>query len=152
MGIFAKIVQIRLLDELREKLGATYGASARSDMSSTYPGRGTFSVSTEGDPKDLAAIESAVDAVIAELLVASVNTDLFERARKPTLEAYADWKRQNGTWARLTGEAQSDPRKLELFRQSEEQFRSITPDEVWRTAKQLLGGKTSYTFRALPTK
>ena len=152
MDIFAKIVQIRLLDELREKLGATYGASARSDMSSTYPGRGTFGVSTEGDPKDLAAIEAAVDAVIAELMAAPVSPDLFERARKPTLEAYADWKKQNGTWARLTGEAQSDSRKLVLFRNSEEQFRSITPDEVWKAAKQLLGGKASYTFRALPTK
>ena len=152
MDIFAKIVQIRLLDELREKLGATYGASARSDMSSTYPGRGTFSVSTEGDPKDLAAIEAAVDAVIVELLTAPVSADLFERARKPTLEAYADWKKQNGTWANLTGEAQSDPRKLELFRNSEEQFRSITPDEVWKAALQLLEGKASYTFRALPKK
>ena len=152
MDIFAKIVQIRLLDELREKLGATYGASARSDMSSTYPGRGTFSVSTEGDPKDLAAIEAAVDAVITELLTSSVSADLFERARKPTLEAYADWKKQNGTWARLTGEAQSDPRKLELFRNSEEQFRSITPDEVWNASKQLLEGKANYTFRVLPKK
>jgi zinc protease len=152
MDIFAKIVQIRLLDELREKLGATYGASASSAMSSTYPGRGTFSVSTDGDPKDLAAIEAAVDAVIAELLAVPVSADLFERARKPTLESYADWKKQNGTWSRLTAEAQSDPERLELFRNSEQQFRSITPDEVWRAAKQLLGGKASYTFRALPKK
>ncbi len=152
MNIFARIVQIRLLDELREKLGATYGASARSDMSSIYPGRGTFSVSTDGDPKDLAAIEATVDAVLAELLVAPVSTDLFERARKPTLEAYADWKKQNGTWSRLTAEAQSDPEQLERFRNSEEQFRSITPDEVWKAAKQLVGGKASYTFRALPAK
>jgi zinc protease len=152
MDIFAKIVQIRLLDELREKLGATYGASASSAMSSTYPGRGTFSVSTDGDPKDLAAIEAAVDAVIAELLAVPVSADLFERARKPTLESYADWKKQNGTWSRLTAEAQSDPERLELFRNSEQQFRSITPDDVWRAAKQLLGGKASYTFRALPKK
>ena len=152
MNIFAKIVLIRLLDELREKLGATYGASARSDMSSIYPGRGTFSVSTEGDPKDLAAIEVAVDAVIAELLTAPVSADLFERARKPTLEAYADWKKQNGTWASLTAEAQSDPEQLDRFRKDEEQFRSITPDEVWKAAAQLLEGKASYTFRALPKK
>ena len=152
MQIFAKIVQIRLLDELREKLGATYGASAWSDMSSTFPGRGTFSVSTDGDPKDLAAIEAAVDAVVAELLSAPVTGDLFDRARKPTLEAYADWKKQNGTWSRLTAEAQSDPDQLDRFRKDEEQFRSITPDEVWKAAKQLLDGKASYTFRSLPAK
>ena len=152
MDIFANIVQIRLLDELREKLGATYGASAYSDMSSTYPGRGTFGVSTDGDPKDLSAIEAAVNAVIAELLAAPASTDLFERARKPTLESYADWKKQNGTWSRLTAEAQSDPEQLERFRNSEAQYRSITSDEVWKAAKQLLDGKASYTFRALPKK
>ena len=152
MDIFAKIARIRLLDELREKLGATYGASAYSDMSSTYPGRGTFGVSTEGDPKDLAAIEAAVDAVIAELLAAPVSADLFERARKPTLEAYADWKKQNGTWSRLAAQAQSEPDQLQRFRIGEEQFRSITAEEVWQAGKKLLGGKQSYTFRALPRK
>jgi zinc protease len=150
MDIFVSIVKIRLLDELREKLGATYGASAGSVMSATYPGRGTFSISTDGDPKDLAAIEAAVDAVMAELLAAPVSTDLFERARKPTLESYADWKKQNGTWSRLAAQAQSDPKRLERFRIGEAQFRSITPDEVWKAAKQLLDGKASYTFRALP--
>ena len=152
MDIFANIAQIRLLDELREKLGATYGASAYSDMSSIYPGRGTFGVTTEGDPKDLAAIEAAVDAVIAELLSAPVSADLFDRARKPTLESYADWKKQNGTWSQLSAEAQSDPKMLERFRTGEEQYRSITADEVWKAAKQLLEGKASYTFRALPKK
>ena len=152
MSLFAKIVEIRLLDELRENLGATYGASAYSDMSSTFRGRGVFGISTDGDPKDLAAIEAAVDAVVAELLAAPASADLFERARKPTLEAYADWKKQNGTWARLTAEAQSDPAKLDEFRRSEDQFRSITADEVWKAGKQLLGGKDSYTFRALPKK
>lgn len=152
MDIFAKIARIRLLDELREKLAATYGASAYSDMSSLYPGRGTFGVTTEGDPKDLAAIEAAVDAVMAELLAAPVAADLFERARKPTLEAYADWKKNNGTWSGLTAEAQTDPERLRRFRISEEQYRSITAEEVWKAAKQLLGGKESFTFRAIPAK
>lgn len=152
LDIAANIVQIRLIDELREKLGATYGAGADSDMSAIYPGRGTFTVSTDGDPKDMAAIEAAVDAVIAEILAAPVSADLFERARKPTLEAYADWKKQNGTWSRLVAEAQTDPRKLERFRISEQQYRSITAEEVWAAAKKMLEGKPSYTFRAIPAK
>jgi zinc protease len=150
LDILSSIIQIRLIDELREKLGATYGASADSDMSSIYPGRGTFTIATDGDPKDLAAIEAAVDAVVAEMLAAPANDDLFERARKPTLEAYADWKKQNSTWARLTAEAQTDPRRLARFRISEDQFKSITAEEVWKTAKTMLEGKASYTFRAVP--
>jgi zinc protease len=150
MDILASIIQIRLIDELREKLGATYGASADSDTSSTYPGRGTFTIATDGDPKDIAAIEAAVDAIIAEVIAAPASADLFERARKPTLAAYADWKKQNGTWSRLVAEAQTDPRKLERFRISEDQFKSITPEDVQAAARLLLEGKPSYTFRAIP--
>jgi zinc protease len=150
LDILSSVVQIRLIDELREKLGATYGSSVDSDMSSTYPGRGTFTITTDGDPKDLAAIEAAVEAVIGEVVKGPVGADLFERARKPTLESYADWKKQNGTWSRLVAEAQTDPRRLERFRIGEEQFKSITAAEVHAAAKRVFEGKASYTFRAIP--
>jgi zinc protease len=152
LEILANIVEIRLIDELREKLGATYGAAAYSDMSSVYPGRGTFAVMTDGDPKDTAAIEAAVDAVIAEVIAAPVSVDLFDRARKPTLESYPDWRKQNSTWARLAAEAQTDPRRLQRYRIRESQYRSITADEVHAVAKRMLEGKASYTFRAVPAK
>jgi zinc protease len=89
---------------------------------------------------------------MAELLAGPVSADIFERARKPTLEAYADWKKQNGTWSQVTSQAQTDPDRLQRFRIDEEQYRSITAEEVWKAAKLLLGGKQSFTFRAIPTK
>lgn len=150
MSLLADIARIRLIDELRERLGATYGASAGSDMSDVYPGRGTFSISTSGDPKDVDKIEAAVADVVAELLAAPVDADLFERARKPTLESYADWKKRNATWIDIVDEAQSAPERLQRFRVSEDQFRTITPQEVWEAAKQYLRDSQSYTFRAIP--
>ena len=150
LALLADIARIRLIDELREGLGATYGAGAGSDMSDIFPGRGTFSISTSGDPKDLEKIEAAVDEVIRELLSAPVDADLFERARKPTLESYADWKRRNATWIDIVDEAQSAPERLQRFRISEEQYLSITPQQVWQAAKRYLDPAKSYTFRVLP--
>ncbi|MFN3452354.1 MAG: M16 family metallopeptidase, partial [Sphingorhabdus sp.] len=54
MDLLARVVTLRLTDELREKLGATYGVQAGSDMSDVYRDRGAFSISTSGDPNDLA--------------------------------------------------------------------------------------------------
>jgi zinc protease len=150
MELLADIVRIRLLDELREKLGATYGAGASSDMSDIYTGRGTFSVGTNGDPKDIDAIEKAVEAVIAEITAAPVDADLFERGRKPSLESYADWRRQNSTWMQIVDQAQTEPGRLERFRRNEERFRSITAQDVWEAAKRFLADKPSYIFRAMP--
>lgn len=150
MDLLARIVTIRLTDELREKLGATYGGGASSFMSNVYPGRGTFAIATSGDPKDLPAIEAAVDAIIAELRAAPVNKDLFERARKPVLESYIDWKKQNGPWIGIAAIAQTNPKRLDRFRNSEELFKTITADDIWQLAQKWLEPSTPFTFRAVP--
>lgn len=150
MDLLARIVTIRLTDELREKLGATYGGGASSFMSNVYPGRGTFAIATSGDPKDLFAIEAAVDAIVAELREAPVNKDLFERARKPVLESYMDWKKQNGSWIGIAAVAQSKTERLDRFRNSEVLFKTITPADIWQLAKKWLEPSAPFTFRALP--
>ncbi len=152
MDLLARIVTLRLTDELREKLGATYGGGASSSMSNIYPGRGTFSIATTGDPKDLAAIEAAVDQIIAQLVSAPADSDLFERARKPVLESYADWKKRNDTWIGVAAEAQSNPSRLERFRNSEALFKTVTAKDVWKVAKLYLGTPAQFTFRALPAE
>jgi zinc protease len=150
MDLLARIITLRLTDELREKLGATYGGGASSSMSSVYPDRGTFSIATTADPKDLTAIEAAVDRIVAELVDAPADKDLFERARKPVLESYADWRMRNDTWLSVASIAQSDSARVERFRRSENVFRSITPQDVWEAAKTWLSKPAQFTFRALP--
>ncbi len=150
MALLANIVQIRLLDELRENLGVTYSAMANSDMSDVYPGRGTFTISTSGTPNDLEKIEQTIDAVIAEILEKPVAADLFERGRKPALERFADWRKRNGTWIGIVGQAQTQPLRLQRFRDNESQFKSITAEDVWRAAKTFLRKEKSYTFHVLP--
>ena len=150
MDLLARILTLRLTDELREKLGATYGVSANSDMSDLYSMRGALSVSTSGDPKDLAIIEATVDQVVAELVKMPVDLDVFERARKPVLESYADWKKRNETWLGVAAEAQTNVDKLNRFRKNEESFTSITALDIWALAKRYLDKQAQFTFRALP--
>jgi zinc protease len=150
MDLLARVATLRLTDELREKLGATYGVSANSDMSNLYLQRGTFSVATAGDPKDIATIEATVDQVISALVKSPIDSDLFERARKPVLESYADWKKQNNTWLGVVAETQTNPDRLKRFRESETNFASITVNDLWELAKQYLDKPAEFTFRALP--
>jgi zinc protease len=88
--------------------------------------------------------------VVAELLAAPVDADLFERARKPTLESYADWKKRNATWIDIVDEAQSAPDRLQRFRISEDQFRSIHRNEVWEAAKRYLAGHKAILSGSIP--
>ncbi|MEE9433148.1 MAG: insulinase family protein [Sphingorhabdus sp.] len=152
MDLLARVISIRLLDELREKLGASYGGRASSYMSDVYPGRGTFSISTSGDPKDLTAIEQAVDLIVVEITAAPVDTDLFERAKKPRLESYRDWRQHNGTWIGVASRAQTRGDRLARFRSGEDVFKSITRGDVHKAAIRFLKDRKSYIFHAVPAE
>jgi zinc protease len=91
-----------------------------------------------------------VDAIIAELVAAPADPDLFERARKPVLESYTDWRKRNNTWIGVAAEAQTNPSRMDRFRRSEDLFKSVTPNYVWELAKKWLGRPAQFTFRALP--
>lgn len=150
MEVLSQIFQLRLTDELREKLGATYGSSADSEMSPHWRGWGSFSVSAAGDVARLDEIEAAVERITAELRDEPVDADLFARAREPTLKAYATRLTKNGTWTAIVDEAQSRPDRLERFRKAEAVYRAITPAEVQAAARRFLTPTRAYTFRAVP--
>ena len=83
-------------------------------------------------------------------MAAPVDADLFERARKPVLASYADWKKRNDVWLGVAAEAQTNADRLNRFRQNEANFTSITAQDIWSLAKLYLDKPAEFTFRALP--
>lgn len=150
MGLLAQIIDLNLTEELREKLGATYGSSVNSSMSSTYTGRGSFNISTSGDVENLALIEETIDKVVADILAQMPSEDIFERARTPRLKSYADWRLRNSTWMGLVDTAQTQPIWIDRFRINEETYKSITREDVWEAAKKFLSNDDYFTFQSIP--
>lgn len=150
MGLLSEIIGLKLTEELREKLGATYGSSVRSSMSSNYRDRGTFSISTSGDIDKLDLIEETVEKIVADILKAIPSEDIFNRARAPRIESYKDWRLRNSTWIGLVDTAQSQPKWLERFNANEAIYKSIKREEIWEAAKQYLSSDDYFTFRAIP--
>ncbi len=150
MDLLSRVVDVMLLDELRERLGASYGASASAYMSDVYPDRGLFTISTQGKVDDIAVIEKAVDSVMARLLSGDIDVATFERARAPVIEAYRDWRSDNDTWVGLAAFAQTKPDELDDFRQNESVFRAITVADILAAARRSFKDKESYIFRSVP--
>ncbi len=148
--ILAEIISLRLIDELRENAGASYGASAGSSMSDDIAGFGSLYIATNGDVAKLALIDKIISDVVAEVRSKPADADLFERARKPTLELYSSWRQRNSTWIGLVASAQSDTKSLDDFRRSEEMFKSITPAEVLAEAQTWLKDDQAFTFHVKP--
>ncbi len=149
MGLLADIINLNLNEELREKLGSTYGSSVRSSMSYIYKGRGSFTIGTSGDVEKLDLIEQTIDEVVADVIANMPAQDIFERARKPRFERYKDWRLRNNTWVGIVDTAQTEKIWLDRFLIDEKTYRSITREDIWNAAKKYLT-RDSFTFRAIP--
>lgn len=150
MNLLADIFSIRLTEDLREEIGASYSGRAFSSMSNLYHDWGQFAVQTSGDVDRADEIEAVVGRIASELAGSAVEADLFQRAREPILKAYETRLTRNATWTGLVDEAQSRPRTLDRFRQSEALYRALTPADIQAAAARFLRPDTAYTARSVP--
>ncbi len=87
LNLLARVMQLKLTEELREKLGESYSPGAAASLSDEFPGYGHLFAASNVDFKDLATTRAAIFAIAKELRDAPVDADLLDRARKPLLEA-----------------------------------------------------------------
>jgi zinc protease len=138
LDLLAATAQLLLTDELRERLGRSYSPGASSDLSSDYPGYGTFSAVGQVSFADLDATEAAITAIAAQLRDAPISADMLTRARAPILERMEASRRENGYWLSYVANAASDPARLDRSRQALTVMASITPADIQRVAQRYL--------------
>jgi zinc protease len=146
-NLTSNVMRLLLLDEVREKLGATYSPGANSYAADDYAGYGYISASVIAAPDKMDIISGAIKKVTKEMRDAPVSEDVLLRARKPVLEAIEKSERENGAWLTLTNVAQSEPTKLDRRRNRKAILEAVTAADIQAAAKQYLGDDAELEVR-----
>lgn len=152
LDLLARAMNIALTDELRERLGKTYGPGAGADLSSLYPGYGHIVATANVDFADLAATEAAMRAVAATLAREGPSADLVERARKPAIEAMMKARRENGFWLSWASYASSKPDRLARINRAIPALQALTAADVQAAARRYLTDDRLIVIRAVSDK
>jgi len=75
------ILDIRLIEDVREDLGDTYSAFATTDQAFTPEPRVTAELSATGDPEQMASIEQELVRIVEEVQAGAITAGEFEQAR-----------------------------------------------------------------------
>ena len=150
LRVVEQIVQLRLIDELREKQGVTYSPSTGLDISWVFPGYGYLSAAVEAPPDKLAGFFASVDAIARDLGERPVTADELERAKKPRIETILKSQQSNEYWLTQLGGAQTDPRKLDAIRASVPGLERVQAADVQRMAKAWLRGDRAWRIEITP--
>lgn len=150
LAIMSEILQLRLLDEVREKQGGTYVPFGSAYSSQALKGYGYILAGVEPKPDQVDLFFTTLDEIVQELASAPVSKDLLERARKPVLYQHYASESTNAYWIGALQDIQSDPRNLDRVRTVMDDYATITAEDVAAAAKAFLDNKRRIDIRVLP--
>src|SRR5690606_2830632 len=152
LNLLARVMQLKLTEELRERLGETYSPGAGTSLSDKFPGYGHLFASSNVDYKDLATTRAAIFAIARELRESPVDADLLDRARRPRVEAMTKPRRENSYWLNYVAEATSQPERLERSRQAIAEIEAASAAELQALARRYLVDETALVIKAVSDK
>ncbi|WP_188237195.1 M16 family metallopeptidase [Sphingopyxis sp. LK2115] len=152
LNLLARVMQLRLTEELRERLGESYSPGAAASLSDEFPGYGHLFAASNVDYKDLATTRAAIFAIARELRAAPVDADLLDRARRPLVEAMTKARRENGYWLNYVAEATSRADRLDRSRKGIAAVEAATPAELQALAQRYLTDDKALVIKAVSDK
>ncbi len=144
VNMLARVLQLRVTDELREKQGVAYSPGASSTSSNVFPGYGYIFTQIETPPEALAGFFETVDTIAASLRDAPITEDELNRARLSSVEATRRAQATNGWWLGNLAGVHDRPSELEAIRTAISDLEAVTPADIQRAAQAYLKADTAW--------
>lgn len=151
LNLLGEIYGDRLREEIREKLGASYSPNAGASGSDALDGVGYIIGQSVGKPEDLELLLKTMRDLADKFAVTGATADELDRALKPTLGQLDKSLRDNNYWlSTVMSQSQSDPKRLDLARTRDADYRSITLAEINALAKKYLQAENALLVSIKP--
>ena len=151
LNVLADIYGDRLREEIREKLGASYSPNAGASGSDALEGVGYIIGESVGKPEDLEILLNTMRDLADSFANTGATADELDRALKPTLGQLEKSLRDNSYWlGTVMSQSQSDPKRLDLARGRDADYRSLTLTEINALAKKYLKAENALLVSIKP--
>ena len=151
LNILAEIFGDRLREEIREKLGASYSPNAGASGSDALDGFGYLLSQSVGKPEDLEKLLNTMRELADQLATKGATADELDRALKPTLGMLEKSLRDNIYWLNtVMSQCQADPKRLEMARTRDADYKSINLTEINALAKKYLAAENALLVSIKP--
>ncbi|MBA2934310.1 TonB family protein [Sphingomonas sp. CGMCC 1.13654] len=148
--VMSQIIQVRLIDGLREKEGLTYAPTTYIDQSELFPGYGMIAATVEIEPTKVDTFFAELNAIVQDLAARPVSIEELSRSRTPLLEESKTLLSTGTYWLSALPCADSDPRYLDTIRSRPADLAGVTPAAIQRLAAQYLASKAPYKLVVRP--
>ncbi|WP_225204726.1 M16 family metallopeptidase [Novosphingobium huizhouense] len=150
LELLAQIFNIRLFDEMREKIGASYAPQVASNWPLDVPSGGYVAATVQLRPQDLPAFFAAADTIAADLSANPPTADEIARVTEPMKQLITRASTGNGFYMfQLQGGA-LEPRKFTDIRSVLADYSNTTPQRMQALASRYLVRDRSWRLQVVP--
>jgi zinc protease len=150
LELLSSVMTLRLLEQVREKQGASYSASASSFASRYFPYFG-YIISRASVRPEIDSDYYRTVSVIADALKARpVTADELNRARRPLLDRLRNDRHGNGYWLALLSGSVRTPDQIASIEARERNLLAITPEDIQAAAKVFLDMSKALRIQVKP--
>ena len=128
--VAAAVLQARLVDTVREKLGMTYSPKVAASTSVEVRGEGYFAPVIETPPSNFAAFHALLADELGDLAAKPVSADELARAKQPLIEAEAKRLETNSYWVEKLVQMTREPRVGEQMIGEAARLSAVTAADV----------------------
>ncbi|HVF98109.1 MAG TPA: insulinase family protein [Flavisolibacter sp.] len=146
----AEIINIKVIEDLREKLGAIYGGGVNIGVSKYPYSSFTAMLQLPTGPKTVDTLLTSFNAEIEKLKMNGPPKADLDKVKKQWIERYRTQVKENGTWSNKLYNIyfqESDPQR---FINYEAVVNALTVDDIKAVANQLFNGKNVITAVQYP--
>jgi zinc protease len=146
----AEILNIKVIEELREKLGGIYSGGYFGNVSKEPYERYSLILQLPCGPENVDKLLAAAKAEIANLKEKGPDAKDLDKVKSQWHEQHREGIEKNGYWLAQLKEILYRNMSKENVLQYDAWIHKLTPADIQQTAKQLLNGKNEFTAILYP--
>lgn len=136
--ILAAVLELRVLEEIRENQALAYSPGVGAESSDVYQGYGSVSVTAQTTPDNQAVYFQTVDTIAAALRDTPIDDDELTRARAPVIESLRRSQSGNEYWLSALSGVATESGDVEQITTAISDFEAITPADIQAAARRYL--------------
>lgn len=143
-SILSEVLNLRVLEEIRERQALAYSPGVGSSASDTFAGYGFISIRAETAAEKTTDFFAAVETIVASLRDAPPSEDELNRARLPVIESLRRSQAGNEYWLAQLGDVAARPEEVEQTLTHISDLEALTPADIQALARQYLTPDTAW--------
>lgn len=150
LELLRRVMDLKLIEVIREEISATYSPNSESLSSSVFPDYGYLATILDVEPTVVDELFNVVDEIASSMAAGDISDDELIRARRPLIEQLSQQRESNGYWLNLLNTALIRPERIDDILRASMGYESVTLDDLTEAAQTYLDPETAFRVQILP--